>query len=492
MNEEAHCDRRAHARRRARVVWRPSSACSSSSLNHGQGGFIDGGADSRWVMPAATPAQTRRWRRRRWAEPVRVPGRPGRRRLLRHHLRRIERAHRLPVPAGQLRRPTRTCPTAGSSRSSSTSSSSTRSRSGRTPNLSATDQSQHGAQVAHLDGPFVVDLHKGGKIVGQGGYPEQATPIGVITSQNDNGNAPFDTSGGTRYGFGFSTVPGDLRRVQREPRRRARRPTSRTWCRRATRSSTAAPRSGRATTRATRTPCTQTNAGAGQDAGLLTEGDASVATYVDGGYDFSAMDKLTLRLHARLSDADQLRQLPEHDRRGHSRSRARTTPRGVVASAEPVDHHAGDRAHGPPLLGELPGGHPRPLGPHRRAVRRLDREPGAGATPRTSSASRSTHDRQDGDAAAVAQLRRAATTRRRATGRCSSARSACRSIPQGTCTGHDRAGLHAGPLPGDSRLLRLHPVHAVDPGAPQLAGPLLHRSPVPGPGGRIVRRASGA
>src|SRR5580704_6136315 len=74
------------------------------------------------------------------------------------------------------------------------------------PDESTTDQSQHGAPVAHLDGPFVVDLHKGGKIVGQGGYPELSTPIGVITSQNDNGNMAFDTSGGTRYAFGFSTV----------------------------------------------------------------------------------------------------------------------------------------------------------------------------------------------------------------------------------------------------------------------------------------------
>ena len=73
------------------------------------------------------------------------------------------------------------------------------------PNLSATNQSVHGAQVAHLDGPFVVDLHKGGSIVGQGGYPEEATPIGVIANQNDNGGAPFDPT--TTYGFGFSTVP---------------------------------------------------------------------------------------------------------------------------------------------------------------------------------------------------------------------------------------------------------------------------------------------
>ena len=59
-------------------------------------------------------------------------------------------------------------------------------------------------QVAHLDGPFVVDLHKGGPIIGQGGAPEEATPIGVIPNQNDNGNAAFDPT--TSYGFGFSTV----------------------------------------------------------------------------------------------------------------------------------------------------------------------------------------------------------------------------------------------------------------------------------------------
>jgi hypothetical protein len=73
------------------------------------------------------------------------------------------------------------------------------------PNLSPTDQSQHGSQVAHLDGPFVVDLHKGGSIIGQGGAPEEATPIGVILNQNDNGGAAFDAT--TTYGFGFSTIP---------------------------------------------------------------------------------------------------------------------------------------------------------------------------------------------------------------------------------------------------------------------------------------------
>jgi len=74
------------------------------------------------------------------------------------------------------------------------------------PNKEPTRQSDPGdQQVAHLDGPFVVDLHKGGAIPGQGGPPERATPLGVIAGQNDNGGASFATDG-TTYGFGFSTV----------------------------------------------------------------------------------------------------------------------------------------------------------------------------------------------------------------------------------------------------------------------------------------------
>jgi hypothetical protein len=76
------------------------------------------------------------------------------------------------------------------------------------PNDSPTNQSLHGPAVAELTGPFVVDLHKGGAVVGQGGYPEKATPIGVITSQNLNGNAAFEA--GTTYGFGFSTIPAGM------------------------------------------------------------------------------------------------------------------------------------------------------------------------------------------------------------------------------------------------------------------------------------------
>jgi hypothetical protein len=72
------------------------------------------------------------------------------------------------------------------------------------PNESASDQSKHGPAVAELNGPFVVDLHKGGPLQGKGGGTEQALAIGAILNQNLKGNAPLDPT--TTYGFGFSTV----------------------------------------------------------------------------------------------------------------------------------------------------------------------------------------------------------------------------------------------------------------------------------------------
>jgi hypothetical protein len=160
------------------------------------------------------------------------------------------------------------------------------------PDESTTSQLPHGPQIAHLDGPFVVDLHKGGKIVGQGGYPELSTPIGVITSQNDNGNAPFDTTGGTRYAFGFSTVQAtyDAYNVNLDDSEAADfalmvqkgysvfyRGTA-VW---------------KGNDPSSTYTCVQTNAGAGEDAGLVEQGDAEVPTYADGGYNFSAIDNLT-------------------------------------------------------------------------------------------------------------------------------------------------------------------------------------------------------
>jgi hypothetical protein len=148
------------------------------------------------------------------------------------------------------------------------------------PDRSTTDPSQHGGPVAHLDGPFVVDLHKGGKIVGQGGYPELATPLGAITSQNDNGNASFDTSGGTRYGFGFSTVQAaygaynvNLDESQAADFALMVQKGYSVFYR------------GMAVWKGDDPgnpySCTQTSVGSGEDAGQ------------DGGYDFSLIDKLT-------------------------------------------------------------------------------------------------------------------------------------------------------------------------------------------------------
>ncbi len=161
------------------------------------------------------------------------------------------------------------------------------------PDMDPTNQEQHGSQVAHLNGPFVVDLHKGGKIVGQGGYPELSTPIGVILNQNDNGNQPFDTSGGTRYAFGFSTVPAtyDAYNVNLDPSEAADFATM-------VQKGYSVFYRGHVVWKGDDpgnpyAPCVQTNAGAGEDAGLVEEDDAAVATYVDGGYDFTKMDNLT-------------------------------------------------------------------------------------------------------------------------------------------------------------------------------------------------------
>ena len=72
------------------------------------------------------------------------------------------------------------------------------------PDSSPSDQSKVGPQVAHLDGPWAVDLHKGGPLAGKGGTDEQAVALGTIANQNDNGGKPFDET--LRYAFGFDLV----------------------------------------------------------------------------------------------------------------------------------------------------------------------------------------------------------------------------------------------------------------------------------------------
>ncbi len=79
------------------------------------------------------------------------------------------------------------------------------------PNESSSNQELHGPEIAHIDGPFVIDLHKGGPLDGKGGAGEEALAIAALKNQ-DNG-AAFDPS--TTYAFGFSTVqaPADYNAI---------------------------------------------------------------------------------------------------------------------------------------------------------------------------------------------------------------------------------------------------------------------------------------
>jgi hypothetical protein len=56
--------------------------------------------------------------------------------------------------------------------------------------------------IAEVDGPFAIDLHKGGAIVNPDGDPTEA--VAALTGQNKKGNAAFDSS--ERYAFGFEVV----------------------------------------------------------------------------------------------------------------------------------------------------------------------------------------------------------------------------------------------------------------------------------------------
>ncbi len=161
------------------------------------------------------------------------------------------------------------------------------------PNLSPSNQSLHGAQVAHLSGPFVVDLHKGGTIIGQAGYPEEATALGVIGSENDVGGAAFDPT--ATYGFGFSTIPAgaldgyagkvagyDAYNVNLDPSE------ADDYAYMVAHGASVYYR-GHAVWKGT--SCTETNAGPGPaDAGLVpVDGgpEGGVPSYTEGGYDFA-------------------------------------------------------------------------------------------------------------------------------------------------------------------------------------------------------------
>lgn len=73
------------------------------------------------------------------------------------------------------------------------------------PDKSPTDQSQSDAAVATQSGPWAVDLHKGGPLLGKGGGGEQALPLGTISGQNLRGDKAFDPT--QRYAVGFDIVP---------------------------------------------------------------------------------------------------------------------------------------------------------------------------------------------------------------------------------------------------------------------------------------------
>ena len=72
------------------------------------------------------------------------------------------------------------------------------------PDRTCGDPTVTGAVVAEADGPWAIDLHAGGPLVGKEGPPEQAAPIIALRDQNRHGHDAFDPS--VRYAFGFEVV----------------------------------------------------------------------------------------------------------------------------------------------------------------------------------------------------------------------------------------------------------------------------------------------
>ena len=72
------------------------------------------------------------------------------------------------------------------------------------PDSSPSDPTLIGKLVAEADGPWAIDLHRGGPLPGMSSADEQAYPIVVIANQNQNGGAAFDPT--VRYAFGFDSV----------------------------------------------------------------------------------------------------------------------------------------------------------------------------------------------------------------------------------------------------------------------------------------------
>lgn len=69
------------------------------------------------------------------------------------------------------------------------------------PDRSPGDQSQTEGQVAGVDGPWAVDLHRGGPLAGKAGAGEQSVAIASVSPDLD----PTQ-----RYAFGFDVVPATL------------------------------------------------------------------------------------------------------------------------------------------------------------------------------------------------------------------------------------------------------------------------------------------
>jgi hypothetical protein len=164
------------------------------------------------------------------------------------------------------------------------------------PNESVSDQSLHGAAVAQITGPFVIDLHNmnvPNVITGQGGAPEQAVPIGVFTNQNLNGGASFSET--TTYGFGFSTVPASYTSGPNgaPPYNVNLAQDEQADFDEMVANGYSVLYVGTATWNGAQSPygCQQTNAGAGVSGPAADAGteDGGAPAYVDGGYDFSQL-----------------------------------------------------------------------------------------------------------------------------------------------------------------------------------------------------------
>jgi hypothetical protein len=61
-----------------------------------------------------------------------------------------------------------------------------------------------GSLLAEVDGPFAIDLHKGGSLADADGVAMDAAPFAALTGLNQQGNAAFDPA--TKYAFGFEVV----------------------------------------------------------------------------------------------------------------------------------------------------------------------------------------------------------------------------------------------------------------------------------------------